>query len=367
MAEIRGLGPMHLDSQVFCHLPPATTRLRYTPAVPKGEYLQYGGQAIIEGVMMRTPRFFSIACRAPNGTIVRITEPLEKTWIGRQKWLMKPFLRGTFALLDGMTLGLRAMRFASDVQMDPKHSTEDQVKAAGKPVNEKVQNAAVLGAIIFSLAVGILIFNVMPNALAETLRARGVSNGTIINYTSEIIKLVIFIGYLWGISKLPDVKEVFRYHGAEHKAINTLEREQPLEIGTCQAQTRLHPRCGTSFAVIVFIIGFLFLPLVPRYPITGHQGDPFKDVPVRILMELCLLPIIAGISYEALRMAGKLRDEKWVNIAFKPGLWTQLITTQEPAEKHVEVALAALQSVVDAEERGSVRVTGIEVLGEATA
>ncbi|MBL8060936.1 MAG: DUF1385 domain-containing protein [Chthonomonas sp.] len=330
--------------------------------MPKGEYLQYGGQAIIEGVMMRTPRFFSIACRAPNGTIVRITEPLEKTWIGRQKWLMKPFLRGTFALLDGMTLGLRAMRFASDVQMDTKYSTEEQIKAQGKPVNEKVQNAAVLGAIIFSLAVGILIFNVMPNALAEMLRTRGVTNGTIINYTSEVIKLVVFIGYLWMISKLPDVREVFRYHGAEHKAINALEHDQPLDIATCQAQTRLHPRCGTSFAVIVFIIGFLFLPLVPRYPITGQQGNPFQDVPVRILMELMLLPIIAGLSYEALRLAGRLRDEKWVNVAFKPGLWTQLITTQEPAEKHVEVALAALQAVVDAEDKGEVAVTGIEVL-----
>lgn len=332
--------------------------------MPKGEYLQYGGQAIIEGVMMRTPRFFSIACRAPNGTIVRLTEPLEKTWIGRQKWLMKPFLRGTFALLDGMTLGIRAMKFASDVQVDAKYAKPGQAGEEVKQVSEKVQNAAVVGAMVGGIALGILVFNVMPNALAETLRTRGVTNGMLINYASETIKLIIFIGYLWGISKLPEIKEVFRYHGAEHKAINALEHEQPLDLAHCQAQTRLHPRCGTSFAVIVFIIGFLFLPLVPRYPITGHQGNPLVDVPVRILMELCLLPLIAGASYEALRLAGRLRDEKWVNVAFKPGLWTQLITTQEPAEKHVEVALAALQAVVDAEAQGSVVVAGIEVIGE---
>ena len=334
--------------------------------MPKGEYLQYGGQAIIEGVMMRTPRFFSIACRAPNGTIVRLTEPLEKTWIGRQKWLMKPFLRGTFALLDGMSLGIRAMKFASDVQVDAKYALAGSEQASAKPVNEKVQNAAVIGAMAAGIGLGILVFNVMPNALAETLRTRGVTNGTLINYASETIKLFIFIGYLWAISKLPEIREVFRYHGAEHKAINTLEREQPLNFENCQAQTRLHPRCGTSFAVIVFMIGFLFLPLVPRYPITGHQGNPFVDVPVRILMELFLLPLIAGASYEALRLAGRMRDEKWVNVAFKPGLWTQLITTQEPAEKHVEVALAALQAVVDAEERGSVVTEGVEIIGTPT-
>ncbi len=337
---------------------------RYNCAVPKGEYLQYGGQAIIEGVMMRTPRFFSIACRAPNGTIIRITEPLEKTWIGRQKWLMKPFLRGTFALLDGMTLGIKAMKFASDVQVDAQYAKPGEEETPAKPVNEKVQNAAVVGAMIGGLALGVLVFNVLPNALAELLRTRGVTNGTIINYVSETIKLIVFIGYLWAISKIPEIKEVFRYHGAEHKAINALEREEPLDMVHCQSQTRLHPRCGTSFAVIVFIIGFLFMPLVPRYPITGQQGNPFVDVPVRIVLELLILPLIAGASYEALRLAGRLRDEKWVNVAFKPGLWTQLLTTQEPADKHVEVALAALQAVVDAEEKGSVLVEGIEVLGE---
>lgn len=328
--------------------------------MPKGEYLQYGGQAIIEGVMMRTPRFFSIACRAPNGKIVRITQPLEKTWIGRQRWLMKPFLRGTFAILDGMTLGIKAMRFAGDVQTNAAYAKE------GEPVekmpSEKVQNAAIAGAMIGGLALGVLVFNVMPNALAESLRAFGVRNGTVINYVSEVIKLVVFIGYLYGISFLKEIRELFRYHGAEHKAINALEREQPLEMEICQSQTRLHPRCGTSFAVIVFLVGFLFMPLVPRYPITGQQGNPFIDVPVRIVLELLILPIIAGVSYELLRLAGRLRDEKWVNVAFKPGLWTQLITTQEPELHHVEVALAALHTVVEAEQNGGVHTEEIEVI-----
>lgn len=330
--------------------------------MPKGEYLQYGGQAIIEGVMMRTPRFFSIACRAPNGAIVRITEPLEKTWIGRQKWLMKPFLRGTFALLDGMTLGIKAMKFASDVQTKSEFAKPEDLEKEAKPVNATVQNVAIVGTIAVSIGLGILVFNVLPNFLAESLRTQGVRNGTVINYVNETIKLIFFLGYLWGISFLPDIREVFRYHGAEHKAINALEREQPLDIDTCQAQTRLHPRCGTSFAMIVLIVGFLFMPLVPRYPITGEQGNFWLDVPVRVGIELLLLPLVAGVSYELLRLAGRLRDEKWVNIAFKPGLWTQLITTQEPNEKHVEIALAALHTVVDAEERGEVHVQGIEVL-----
>lgn len=336
------------------------------PFVPKGEYLQYGGQAIIEGVMMRSPKFFSIACRAPNGTIVRTTEAIEKTWIGRQKWLQKPFLRGTFALLDSMALGIKAMRFAAQVQTDPVHGTAESNKEAEKLPTKAVQDVVIAGTMIVSLGIGILVFNVMPNALAEMLRAAKVTNGTLINYVSELIKVIIFFAYIYGISFMPEIKEVFRYHGAEHKAINAMERDQELSIDNCIQITRIHPRCGTSFAVIVLLVGFLLMPLVPRYPITGHQGNFFIDVPVRIVIELCLLPLIAGVSYELLRLAGKMRDEKWVNIAFKPGMWTQLITTKEPAEEHVEVAIAALNGVLVAEQSETGAVTGLEILPKSS-
>jgi len=334
------------------------------PTPESTEYLMFGGQAIVEGVMMRSPRYFSVACRAPNNAIVIRTEPLEKTWIGRQKWLKLPFLRGTFAILDSMTLGTRAMRFAGDVQVKSEFQPieTDPEKAVAKPVltekeikrQDSLQSVGVGAALVFGLVFGIALFNVLPNYVAEY--AGNLFNdkgGTLKNYIGEIVKVILFFGYLWLISRYEPIREVFRYHGAEHKAINVWEAGQPLSMENCLGQTRLHPRCGTSFAVIVFIVSFLLFPIVPRYPITGVAGNPLKDVPVRILVELCLLPLVAGISYELLRLAGKLRDQRWVTFAFAPGLASQkFLTTLEPENKHVEVALASLDAVVLAERTG---------------
>jgi uncharacterized protein YqhQ len=321
--------------------------------VPKGEYLQYGGQAIFEGVMMRSPRFFSVACRAPNGKIVLKAEPLEKTWIGRQRWLKLPFLRGTLGLLDAIALGIRSMRFAANVQLDPAWASADGPPVA--PGNKNIQNIAVGGAVVVGLALGVLLFTVLPNALAEAgLRGQP---GTLVNYVTEVIKVVFFIGYIWLISRMSEIKRLFQYHGAEHKAINVLEAGGELGMEACQAQSRLHPRCGTSFAVIVLIVGFLLFPLVPRYPLTlwtGEQHHAVLDVMVRIGMELVILPVVAGISYELLRIAGRFRNQRFVMALFSPGLATQYITTQEPDEGQVEVAVVALQAVLDAERDGQV-------------
>lgn len=327
--------------------------------VPKGEYLQYGGQAIIEGVMMRSPRYFSVACRAPNGKIVLKAEALEKTWIGRQKWLKLPFLRGSLAILDAMALGIRAMRFASHVQMDAQWAKPGE-EDAGAPKDEaqerkqaKIQNAAVAGAMVLGIGMGILLFNVLPNALAEMgLRGR---SGLLLNYVTEVIKVIFFIGYIWLIGRLPEIKRLFQYHGAEHKAINVLEAGEELNMEACRDQTRLHPRCGTSFAVIVLIVGFLLFPLIPRYPVTYWTGEAHSavfDVSVRVLMEIVILPIVAGFSYELLRLAGKFRSQQFVMALFSPGLATQYITTQEPDESQIEVSMVALQAVLDAERDG---------------
>lgn len=328
------------------------------PAVPRGEYLQYGGLALIEAVMMRSPNHYAIACRAPNGEIVEKVESIEKTWIGRQKWLKWPFLRGTLAILDSMVIGNRAMKYAASVQMDPdlqpegaeiKPQETKQKKGVGAFMEPLLEKYAIGIAVVVGLGLGFLIFNMLPNYVAELLRFAGVKNGTIINYVAEVLKMIIFLGYIYGISFMKEIRELFKYHGAEHKAINALEAEQPLTLENCRAQTRLHPRCGTSFAIIVLIVGFLFMPLVPRYPITGQQGNFLLDVPARVLLEAILLMPIAGISYELLRLAGKLRSEKWVMAAFAPGLWTQRITTKEPNEKHIEVAICALKAVLKAE------------------
>lgn len=338
-----------------------------------GEYLQYGGQAVVEGVMMRSPKFFAIACRAPNGEIVVATEAIEATWIGRQKWLKKPFLRGSLALLDAMALGSRAMKFATGVQIDPAYGAEVAASetpaaaaasagAASKPSagtgevpNKRVQEIAVGTTMVVAIIFGLFLFNYVPNLIAEyTQRAAGNKDSTRINLVSELVKMVIFLGYIGLIGLAPDIRRVFQYHGAEHKAINTLEAEQSLNIENCLKQTRLHPRCGTSFAIIVLLLGLMVFTFVPRYPVTGHQGAPLVDVSVRFVIEICILPIIAGVAYELLRLAGKFRNQSIVNLFFKPGIWSQFLTTREPEQEHVEVALAALKSVLRAEEQGGV-------------
>ena len=326
--------------------------------MPKGEYLQYGGQAIIEGVMMRSPRYFSIACRAPNGEIVMQTEAIEKTWIGRQKWLKYPFLRGSLALLDSMALGSKAMRFSSAVQIDPKYADPNDapVVAEGaaprKETPKHVQDLTVTGTLILSLIFGVALFDFLPNYVADLARIplgfKEGSHSTLTNIVAELVKAALFFGYIGLIGLMPDIAEVFRYHGAEHKAINALEHDRSLDIADCQSESRIHPRCGTSFAIIVLLVGFVVFAFLPRYPL-GEGALKIANVAIRIAMELCILPFIAGVSYELLRLAGKFRDQKLVNAAFQPGMWSQRLTTREPEPKHIEVALAALQACLDAE------------------
>ena len=326
--------------------------------MPQGEYLQYGGQAIIEGVMMRSPHHVAVAVRAPNEEIVLVSEPIAKTWIGRQKWLKLPFLRGTLALLDSMGLGIRAMRFASEVQISPKY--QPQPEGVEQPDEEPqivrqgggtMASMAVTGALIFGLVVGIFIFKVLPLAASEQFKRVGVHNSLGLNLITGLLQFAILLGYIYGISKLKEIHRVFCYHGAEHKAINTLEAEQELTLENCKAQTRLHPRCGTSFIIIVFMIDFFALLFVPRYLVASLPV--WTNLVIRFGLNLALLPVFAGVAYEMIRFAGKFRNERFVKILFAPGLATQYITTAEPDEGQIEVALIALQACIDAEKRGA--------------
>lgn len=350
----------------------------------KADYLHFGGQAIIEGVMMRSPNTFAVACRAPNGEVVLQAEPLEKTWIGRQKWLMLPFLRGTWAILDAMTLGVRAMRFAATVQTDEKYaaaikpdedlhvaepaatgpipfvattpiSKEEERAIVGddtgskdgeKKVKKSIQDIAIGGTIFISLGFGLFLFHYVPNIVANAIGGGRKLGDAQTSLITEFVKIGLFLGYLWLISRMKEIQRVFQYHGAEHKAINALELKEPLDVKHTRPVTRFHPRCGTSFAAIVFIIGLIVFPFVPR----PHTGSGFLDVTLRFLTEIAVLPFIAGTAYEGIRMAGKFRNSGIVNAVFAPGIWTQRLTTAEPHDDQIEVALAALQACIDAEE-----------------
>lgn len=352
--------------------------------VPKGEYLQYGGQAIPEGVMMRSPHFYAVAVRAPNGQIIVDSDPLEKSWIGRQKWSRLPFVRGAFGIIDAMALGYRAMRFAADVGLNPAYQKEepaiggetpeaggepeaeaDPVIAPGGPMvlegglpaaagalamhadskvvqsSDKVTKIMIGGALVVGLGIGFFLFNYLPNLLAIQF---GLTNNTLVNFLTEIIKIVFFIGYLLLIAQMPEIKRLFKYHGAEHKAINVIENHQELTLENVQKQTRLHPRCGTSFAIVVLLVSLVIFTFVPK-PLNAS----FVTSIVRVLIEIPFIPVLAGISYELIRFAGKMRNSALVNALFAPGLATQLITTSEPDDDMVEVAMVSLQKVLDLE------------------
>ena len=274
------------------------------------------------------------------------------------------------------------MNWASAVHLDPRYQPEgadlEELTAEQEKKRKVTEGFQIALAIVISLGFGFLIFKAIPELFAEFAKnqvfgsptaagaggdeATGLTDyqsGFWTNFFAGLVKIGFFIGYLALIRRIPNIYAVFQFHGAEHKAINTVEAKEPLDNEHCSKQTRLHPRCGTNFAIIVLVIGFLMLLFIPRYPtIMGHKIEALWEVVgLRILWELVLLPSIAGISYEVIRAAGKAKDQRWVNVLLKPGLATQLITTAEPEEKHIEVAIQSLEAVLEAEETGELRNT----------
>ncbi|MGC8785588.1 MAG: DUF1385 domain-containing protein [Armatimonadota bacterium] len=294
------------------------------------ENLQYGGQAVIEGVMMRSPRYFAVACRHPNGEIVLKLEDLANSWLARLKWLNRPFLRGTLALLDAMALGIRALRFSADVQLEEQTQTVQQ---------KRINDLAIGSTMIIGLLVGLGLFVALPTTLTQLLPWK---HPVLLNMLDGIIRIALFIGYVLAVGSLKEIRRVFQYHGAEHKAINTLEAGLPLTMENAKAQSRIHPRCGTSFVMVVLILAIFVFSLAGRPPIW-----------IRIPLHIALLPLVAGIAYEAIKFAGRHKDSRFTRWLLAPGLWSQHITTREPEEAQIEVALRALQAVVEQEQQTS--------------
>lgn len=294
------------------------------------ENLQYGGQAVIEGVMMRSPRYFAVACRHPNGEIVLKLEDLANLWLARLKWLNRPFLRGTLALLDAMALGIRALRFSADVQMEEQTQTVQQ---------KRINDLAIGSTMVIGLLVGLGLFVALPTTLTQLLPWK---HPVLLNMLDGVIRIALFIGYVLAVGSLKEIRRVFQYHGAEHKAINTFEAGLPLTMENARQQSRIHPRCGTSFVMVVLILAIFVFSLTGRPPIW-----------IRIPLHIALLPLVAGIAYEAIKFAGRHKDSRFTRWLLAPGLWSQHITTREPEEPQIEVALRALQAVVEQERRAN--------------
>lgn len=286
----------------------------------------YGGQAVIEGVMMRGRSRMAVAVRAPDGKIVVHEEPLTAA-IYTRKWGQWPFIRGLRMLWDALGLGIRALLWSADVSLKEEGQAEE-VKFAG-PVAWTT--------VALSLAFSVALFFLLPTAAAKWI-APMAGSGLFVSAVEGVIRLGLFLAYLWGIGFMPDIRRVFAYHGAEHKAINAYEAGAPLTPDSVARFTTAHTRCGTSFLLSVMIIAILvFAPF--------HFDNLFLRLASRIL----LIPVVAGIAYELMRFTAAHARHPLVRVLIAPGLALQRLTTREPDLPMLECAIAALKPVLAAD------------------
>lgn len=315
------------------------------------ERFHYGGQAIIEGVMMRGPKDFGVAVRRANGEIVTKKEDVESI-LGRFKWLNRPFLRGTLALIDSMALGMKALMYSADIAMkdidnankaeDPAPAEDVQVSAASDspPAQEasKISDITISAIMVLGIALGLGLFLFVPTAIMTHVKSAYPMPPWQASAFEGLIKIALFLAYVVSISFLKDIRRVFQYHGAEHKTINAYEAGAPLTVEGVKPYSKVHVRCGTSFILVVLVTSIIVFVFVP-----------WNNVFQRFLYHLLLLPVVAGIAYEVIKFAGKFKDSPITKLLTFPGLLMQRITTREPEPDMIEVAIKSLESVLERE------------------
>ncbi len=303
---------------------------------PEGELL-VGGQALIEGVMMRSPGAYGVAVRRPDGSLA-FQRGKVKSLARRYPFLKLPVLRGVAVLFQSLALGIRALLFSADQAMiEPAKEAEPEGGAPSKQA-EKASSWAIAGSIASALGFGVLLFIFLPLWLTQ-LGERylfGDLSSLAFNLLDGGLRGLFFLAYIFAISRMKDIHRVFQYHGAEHKVVFTYEKALPLTVENARAQSRLHPRCGTSFLLFVLLVSILVFALIPK-------TAPFL---VKFGGRLLLLPLITGLSYEVLRITAKRRAAPLFALLVAPGLALQRITTQEPADDMLEVAIAALEEAL---------------------
>jgi Predicted metal-dependent enzyme len=303
-----------------------------------------GGQAVMEGIMMKGEEKTALAVRIPNGNI-EIETKRTKTY---GKWMKVPIIRGVVAFIDALVFGTKTLMDSADILAQYEDEEYEQGKFEAwfekKFGSEALWKLLVTFSVIIALAFSIGLFILLPTWVASA--AKLISHNVIwINLVEGLLRIALFIGYIWAVSFMPDMKRVFRFHGAEHKTIHAVENlpqrqtggpdMKGLTVAECRQYPTLHPRCGTSFLMFVFIIA-LFCHVLLGWPVLW----------VRIVTRLLLLPVVAGLSYELLKWAG--RSDNWaVKILSMPGLWLQKITTAEPDDEMLEVAIEAMKAVCD--------------------
>ena len=292
-----------------------------------------GGQAVIEGVMMRGPKAIATAVRRKDGTIVYRKKILDEK---KNKWFKMPFVRGVLALFDAMVIGTKELIFASN--------------QAGEE-EEQLSDKEVMGTVSMSLIIGIGVFMVIPSLIGGLLFK---DNKLMANIIEAAIRLVMFLGYIWGISFFKDVRRVFEYHGAEHKSIYNYEMEKALEVENAKSCTRFHPRCGTSFLLLVMFISILVFSIVDFiFPVPDNK---FLLIIYKIFTRIPFVPVVAGISFEIQRWTSYHLNNIIGKMIAGPGLLLQKITTKEPDESQIEVALVALKVALGEEVTNAIEV-----------
>ena len=283
--------------------------------------LAVGGQAVIEGVMMRDANKTATAVRLPNGEIEVETHPVTSI---RERYpaLNLPLIRGSVIMVESLVIGMRALSFSA--------------QAAGEE-DEQMTKKEIAMTILFALVLASVLFIVIPTGAAH-LAAAYTEDPVVFNLIEGGIRLLVFLLYIWGISFMGGIRRVFQYHGAEHKTIHCYEAGEALTVENVQKFPRLHPRCGTNFLLIVMVVAIVF-----------HVFFGWPDLWLRILSRLASLPVVAGVSYEIIRFAGR-SENRIVRIMITPGLWLQYLTTRPPADEMVEVAIESLKAVLPPED-----------------
>jgi uncharacterized protein YqhQ len=295
----------------------------------KTKKIQVGGQAVIEGVMMRSPEYVSVAVRKANGKII-LKRDKYVSWTKRHKFLGFPFVRGGVILIESLVLGIKALNFSGDVAM-----AEEEKKELSARRNDFKSKLLMAGTVILALGVGIAFFFYVPLLLTGWM---SIESGVLFNVVDGALRLTFFLIYLALISLWKEIRRVFEYHGAEHKSIFAFEEGQPLTLDGVRSFTTHHPRCGTSFLLVVMLVALLVFIILGKPDTVGQR-----------MIRFLFIPVIGGLSYEIIRLSGMKYGKKLARILVAPGLWLQRITTKEPDDSQLEVALVALRSALDQE------------------
>ena len=296
-------------------------------------YSGIGGQAVLEGVMMKNRDKYAVAVRKPNGEIdVEVEE--YKGVCGDKKFAKLPFIRGVFAFIDSLILGMKVTTYSASFYEEEDEKPSKTEEKLEKLLGNKADDIMMTFTVILSVIIAVALFMLLPLFLSDLL-GKYIRNASVIAIIEGIIRILIFIAYIAGISLMKDIKRLYMYHGAEHKCINCIEKGRPLTVKDVKRSSRQHKRCGTSFllfVVLVSVIVFFFIRV--------------DNMALKLVLRIALVTVIAGISYEIIRLAGR-SDNIVVRIISAPGLWMQKLTTKEPDEDMIEVAIASVEAVFD--------------------